>query len=44
MRFISKWSGVGSLVAAVIFMLGSAPVAAQEESHDEWQYEFQING
>jgi len=43
MYFLSKWSGVISLVAAVILMFGSDTVAAQEKSFDEWQYEFQIN-
>jgi len=44
MRFLSNWSVVGSLLLAAFLLFVSAPVAAQEKSSDEWQYEFQLNG
>ena len=44
MRTYLNWSRIGSLVLAVFLLFGSVSVAAQEESSDEWEYDFEIYG
>ena len=44
MRFLLIRSWIATLALTIAFLAGSTSVLAQEESSDEWEYDFEIYG